>query len=154
MDTMESIKTFEASLKEAPPAVACCLATRAALRVAPLLVESLRLNEDDRRAEFVLPSFRLLATVNFASTWPTEATPLLDLAGTVARELGNTAIDTSNSLQLNVIECNDVFSDMPLYVRQFEVDAEAFNIAENVVCAITSAVQATVDLVDATKRYR
>ena len=150
MHTTANIRNFEGSLKEASPAVACCLATRAALRVAPLLVESLHLNGEDRRAEFVLPSFRLLATVSLASTWPTQATPLLARASTVARELGNTVMDTATSLQFNAIECKDALSDLPLYVRRFEDDSKAFSIAENVVSAIVSAVQSTVDLVDAT----
>ena len=149
METTASIRDFECALREVSPAIACCLASRAALRVAPLLVESLHLNGDVRRGEFVLPSFRLLAAVRLASTWPTQAPTLLARAGTVARELGNTAMDTANSLQVNVIECQDVFSDMPLYVRQFEDDANAFMIAEHVLSAIVSAVQATVDAVDA-----
>lgn len=151
VDTKASITNFEHSLREAPPAVACALATRAALRVTPLLVESLHLNGDSHRAEFILPCFRLLATVTLANTSPTQGAPLLTSVSKIARTVGDAAVDTENALTLQVYEYKDMLDDQPLEVHRFESSANAFGIAQYVVSAIASAVQVMIDYIDSSR---
>ena len=57
-------------LREKSPAFACVLAARIALRLAPILKDALYADDAIRRAQIILPSFRLLAAASFAGAWP------------------------------------------------------------------------------------
>ena len=109
---------LETWLKDRPPQFACVLATRAALRVAPLLVEALYEDTTARRAAIVLPGFRVLAAANFASTWPTRAAEIRDAARAAAREAGDAISETSNGAQLNIVEYQEISECLPESPRE------------------------------------
>ena len=76
-------------LKERPPDLACALAARIALRVAPILKDALYTDEASRRVHVILPSFRALAAVNFAGAWPQRFGDMRQAARSAARLAGD-----------------------------------------------------------------
>ena len=141
---------LETWLKDKSPEFACVLAARAALRVAPLLVEALHEDTTARRAAIVLPGFRVLAAANFASAWPTRTAEIRDDARAAAREASGAISETSNDAQLNIVEHQEISECLPFgYIDNIEADARALGVAERAVDASTHAVQAAIDTVDA-----
>ena len=135
---------LETWLQDKPPAFACVLAIRAALRVAPLLDESLREDETERRATIVLPSFRALATAEFVSTWPARATEIRNATRGV-RKVSDTVSNTFNNLQISLVDYMEI-GENPFSVKE---DIRALNVAACSVDAAVYAVQANFELIDA-----
>ena len=86
---------LEAWLKGKPPELACVLAARVALRVVPVLQYALHEMEEDRRCTIVLLSFRALAAVNCAATWPTRGVEIRNAARGAACDAGDAMADIS-----------------------------------------------------------
>lgn len=141
--------SLETWLKDEPPEFTCVLAARAALRVAPLLVEALHEDTIARRAAIIMPGFRVLAVANFASAWPTRAAEIRGVARAAAREVSDAISETSNSAQLNIVEHKEISECLPFgYIENIEADARALSVAERAVDACRHAVQAAIDTVD------
>ena len=142
---------LEAWLKGKPPELACVLAARVALRVVPVLQYALHEMEEDRRCTIVLLSFRALAAVNCAATWPTRGVEIRNAARGAACDAGDAMADIGNAAQMSAFEARDAIPDMDEYVWRLEGDARALGIANRAVDAAAHAVQAVVDAVDAAK---
>ena len=140
---------LEAWLKEMPAEFACVLATRSALRVAPVLGQALREEEEERRRALILPGFRALAAANFAGTWPTRLAEVRTAVRSAGREAGDAAAEIGNAARMSVFEAKDAIPEMHEYVGRLEGDARALGIAERAVDAAMHALQAAVDAVDA-----
>ena len=126
------------------------LAARAALRVAPLLVEALHEDATARRAGIVLPTFRLLAAVNFVSAWPMRVADIREAVQSTARLAGYAILAAENSIQSSIVEYREISDVLPLgKVEKIEADARALSLTGNVVDASVHAVMAVLETVDA-----
>ncbi len=151
MSTVADASSLEAWLRDRPPEVACALASRASLRVAPMLVEALHCEAADRRAAVLLPSFRALATARFAGTWPMRTGEILS-AARVAKCVARDAVaELVYGAQMGVIEATEAVPEESHFVFDLEADVQALRVAEYAVSAATHAVQAAIDAVDAAK---
>ena len=144
-------RALETWLKEMPAEFACVLATRAALRVAPVLGQALGEEEEERRRALILPGFRALAAANFAGTWPTRLAEVRTDVRNAGREAGDAVAEIVNAAQMNVFEAKDAIPEMYEYVWRLEGDARGLGIADSAVDAAMHALQAAVDAVDADK---
>ena len=142
---------LEAWLKGKSAAFACVLAARAALRVAPVLGQALQEDKEDRRRALILPASRALAAANFAGTWPRRQSEIRTAVRNAGREVGDAAAEIGNAARMNAFEAKDGIPEMQEYVWRLEGDARALGIAESAVDAVTHALQAAVDAVDAEK---
>ena len=77
------------------------LAVRVALRVVPVLQYALHEMEEDRRCTIVLLSFRALAAVNCAATWPTRGVEIRNAARGAACDAGDAMADIGNAAQMS-----------------------------------------------------
>ena len=140
---------LDAWLKEVPTEFACALAARAALRVAPVLGQALREEEEERRRDLILPGFRALAAANFAGAWPTRLAEIRTAVRSAGREAGDAAAEIGNAARMHAFEAKDAIPEMHEYVWRLEGDARAVGTAGRAVDAATHALQAAVDAVDA-----
>ena len=150
MKKITNANNLEAWLKGKPPAFACAIAIRAALRVAPLLGKALLEDETERRATIVLSSFRALATASFAAAWPARVSEIRETARKVVRKASDVVSETCNSVQAGLIEYMEIAEDIPFGpVEDAKTNARALGVAEHAVGAAVNAVQAVIDAVDA-----
>ena len=136
-------------LKERPPDLACALAARIALRVAPILKDALYADDASRRVRVILPSFRALAAVNFAGAWPQRFGDMRQAARSAARLAGDAMAETFNESQVNVIDSIEAVPEERLYIYEMESDKDAVSVASHAVDAIVCAVQAAIEMIDA-----
>ena len=149
MPEISDSEGLAAWLKGKSPEIACVIATRASLRVAPALGWALREDEEDRRRTVVLTSFRTLAAASFAGAWPSRAAEIRNIARSGARDAQDSVCDVFNAAQLNAFETKDAIPEMHDVVRRVEEDASVLGVATNAVEASVHAVQGVVDTVDA-----
>ena len=138
-------------LQDKPPEFACVLAARIALRVAPILRDTLCADEASRRARIVLPSFRALAAANFAGEWPDRFEDMQEAARAAAHDARDAMTETFNDGQVNVVESIEAVPEMSGYIHEMKADADALGVASSAVDAITHAVQAATEMVDANR---
>ncbi len=150
MPVITDNNTLKTWLTDSPPEFACVLASRAALRVAPLLVEALHDDITTRRATVLLPCFRTLSTAHFASAFPMRVSEIRDDASAVAKVAGNAISEVADSAQISVIETTEAVPEDHFLIHKIELDARALRVAEYAVHAAVHAVQAAIDTVDAT----
>ena len=132
-----------------PMEFACVLAARAALRVAPVLEIALHEDEEERRRNVVLPSFRALAAASFSGAWPRRAGEVRKIARAAGRDVGAAVSDLANGARMGAFEAQDGISDLQESVWQFEEDSRALGVAERAVNAAVQATQSVVAIVDA-----
>jgi hypothetical protein len=149
MTEISSASCLASWLGDKPPEFACVLAARIALRVAPILRNTLRTDDMPRRARIVLPCFRALAAARFAGAWPGRIADIRQAARSAAREARDAMSETYNEVQMNVFESREAIPEEHLYIQEIEADANALGVASGAVDAITNAVQTANDLVDA-----
>ena len=142
-----SLKTW---LTDSPPEFACVLASRAALRVAPLLVEALREDAVERRASIILSGFRTLLTVHFASAFPMKVPEIRNIGRSVSKEARDAVSEVANSAQMNVFETTEAVPDEHLLIHDLQSDVRALSVAEHAIHSAVHAMQAAIDTVDAT----
>ena len=70
MTEIPSASCLASWLGDKRPEFACVLVARIALRVAPILRNTLRTDDVPRRVRIVLSCFRALAAASFAGAWP------------------------------------------------------------------------------------
>ena len=150
MPVITDNNTLKTWLTDRPPEFACVLASRTALRVAPLMVEALHDDATTRRATVLLPCFRTLSTAHFASAFPERVSDIRDDARAVAKEAGNAVSEVADSAQISVIETTEAVPENHFLIHKIELDARALRVAEYAVHAAVHAVQAAIDTVDAT----
>ena len=90
-------------LRDGPSEFARILAARSALRLAPLLVESLHNDADSRRSTILLPSLRVLISASLAATSTDLADEILSEASAVARAVTELLEETMHESQTNAI---------------------------------------------------
>lgn len=150
---ISTINELEVWLKDQTAEVACVLAARLAMRVAPLLSDALYDDLAERRKVIVLPYFILMAAANFAGTWPSRASEIRNAARTSAREIREVVSEMSKDMQYALLEYREIGEDSPFGVfGKLEEDARAFDIAENSVEVAVHAAQVVSDFIDATNR--
>lgn len=150
MPVIADNNSLRAWLTDSPPEFACVLASRAALRVAPLMVEALHDDATTRRATVLLPCFRTLSTAHFASAFPERVPEIHNDARAVARKTSNAVSEVADSAQISVIETKEAVPEEHFLIHDIELDARALRIAEYAVHSAVHAVQVAVDTVDAT----
>ena len=151
MTEIPSASCLAAWLGDKPPEFACVLAARIALRVAPILRNTLRTDDVPRRARIVLPCFRALAAASFAGAWPGRIADIRQAARSAAREARDAMSETYNEGQMNVVGSREAIPEEHLYIQEIEADANALGVALNAVDAIGHAVQTGIDLVDVSR---
>ena len=132
-----------------PVEFACVLAARAALRVAPVLEIALHEDEEERRRDVILPSFRALAAASFAGAWPGRAAEVRKIVRAAGRDAGAAISDLVNGARMGAFEAKEAIPEMHESVCQFEEDARALGVAERAVDAAVQATQSVVATVDA-----
>ena len=130
-----------------PPELACILAARAALRVAPILGNALREDAESRRRVIVLAGFRALAVASIASVWPRDVADIRKAARAAAQAV--TAVSgVAYRARLNVVEWVEAAPEDHESIRGAEADARVLGIVECAADAAAHAVRAVVDLAD------
>ena len=132
-----------------PVEFACVLAARAALRIAPVLEIALHEDEEERRRDVILPSFRALAAASFAGAWPGRAGEVRKIARAAGRDAGTAISDLVNGARMGAFEAKEAIPEMHESVWQFEEDARALGVAERAVDAAVQATQSVVATADA-----
>lgn len=136
-------------LKGKETAFACVLATRAALRVVPIMVFALHENEGERRHTIVIPSFRALAAANFSGAWHGRAGEARNVARSAGQE-ARTAIEyLANDAQMGVVELREAVPELNEQIWRCERDACNLMIAGSAIDAVVEATQSVVAKVDA-----
>ena len=135
-------------LKEKPPEWASLIATRIALRVAPILRDALYSDEESRRAQIVLPSLIALAAVSTSSAQSGRFQDVRQAARTAARGATNAMAEFYNESQMNVIHSIEAVPEENLYIHEQEADRDAVVVAAYAVDAIVHAVRTTSELLD------
>lgn len=135
-------------LKDKPPEFACALAARIALRVLPMLRESLCADEAVRRARIVRPCFRALAAASLAAAWPYRFGDIRQTARSAARAARDAMSKTFNDAQMNVIESIEAVPEDYPFIHQARTDANALGVVSTAVDTVTYAAQTAADLVD------
>ena len=136
-------------LREKPPEFACVLAARIALRMTPILTDALYADDQFRRAQIILPSFRSLAAANFAGAWPDRFGDIRQAARTASGIASDAMAETHNEGQMNVIHSVEAVSEEHFYIHDMESDRNAISVASHSVEAIISAVRVATEMVDA-----
>ena len=150
MPVITDNNTLKDWLSDSPPEFACVIASRAALRVAPLLVEALRDDSMERRASIILSGFRTLLTVHIASSFITNVPDFRNIAGAVSKEARDNVSEVANSAQMGVIEATEAVPEQHFYIQDLQSDVQGLRTAEDAVYAAVHAVQVAIDTVDAT----
>ena len=132
-----------------PPELACILAARTALRVAPVLGNALCEDADSRRRAIVLSGFRALAAASCTSTWPKRAAEIRKPVRVAAQEAMATVSDVAYGARLSVVEWTEAAPEEHESIWGAEADARSLGIVEYAVDAAARAVGAAVDMVDA-----
>ena len=115
-------------LKGKPPEFACVLPARIALRVAPLLRDTLCADEASRRASIVLPCFRALAAANFAGAWPGRFRDMYQVARSASRTARDAMDETFNVGQRNVIDSIQAVPEAHWYIHEMQADEDALGV--------------------------
>lgn len=128
---------------------ACILATRAALRVAPLLIEALHDDKEEWRATIVFPSFCALAAASLGATWPARAVEIRDSARSFAHKASDAIEAVCNDKQLALVEYMEIRAELPFgFIQDCEANLRSLRLVESVVGAAAHATQSVVDAVD------
>ena len=135
-------------LKEKPPEWASLIATRIALRVAPILRDALCADEESRRAQIVLPSLIALAAVSTSSAQFDRTQDVRQAVRTAARGATDAMAEIYSESQMNVIHSIEAVPEEHLYIHELEADRDAVRVAAYAVDAIVHAVQTTSELFD------
>ncbi len=135
-------------LKEKPQNWASLIATRIALRVAPILRDTLCADEESRRAHIVLPSLIALAAVSTSSAQFDRSQDVRRAARTAARSATEAMAEFYSETQMNVIHSVEVVPEEHLYIHELEADRDSVSVAAHAVDAIVYAVQTTSELFD------
>ena len=150
MPVITDINSLKTWLTDSPPEFTCVLASRAALRVAPLLVEALREDEMERRASIILSGFRTLLTVHFASAFPMKAPEIRNIGRAVSKEASDAVSEVANSAQMGVIETIEAVPDEHFLIHDLQSDIRALCVVEYTINSAVHAMQVAIDTVDAT----
>ena len=118
-------------LREKPPEFACVLAARIALRMTPILTDALYADDEFRRAQIILPSFRSLAAANFTGAWPDRFGDIRQAARTAAGIAGDAMAETHNEGQMNVIHSVEAVSEEHFYIHDMESDRNPVSVASH-----------------------
>ena len=138
---------LKAWLEGEPPELACILAARTALRVAPVLCNALRDDAESRRRVIVLASFRALAVASIASAWPRHVADVRKAARAAAQAIEAVSA-VAYGARLSVVDLIEAVPEEHESIRGAEADARALGIVEYAVDAAAHAVRAVVDLAD------
>ena len=135
-------------LKEKPQIWASLIATRIALRVAPILRDVLCADEELRRAHIVLPGLIALAAVSTSSAQSGRFQDVRQAARAAARGATNAMAEIYNESQMNVIHSIEAVPEENLYIHELEADRDAVGVAAYAVDTIVHAVRTTSELLD------
>ena len=102
-----------------------------------------------RRSQIILPSFRALAALNFAGTWPHRFGDMRQAARTAAARSGEAMAATFNESQMNVIDSIEAVPEERLYIHEMESDRDAVSVASHAVDTIVHAARAATEMIDA-----
>ena len=138
---------LKAWLEGEPPELACILAARTALRVAPVLCNALRDDAESRRRVIVLAGFRALAVASIASAWPRHVADIRKAARAAAQAIEAVSA-VAYSARLSAVDLIEAVPEEHESIRGAEADAHALGIVEYAVDAAAHAVQAVVDVAD------
>ena len=119
------------------------------MRTAPILNDALCTDDMSRRARIILPSFRALAALNFAGTWPRRFGDMRQAARTAARRSGEAMAATFNESQVNVIDGLEAVPEERFYIHEMELERDAVSAASHAVDTIAHAVRAASEMIDA-----
>ncbi len=115
-----------------PPELACILAARTALRVAPVLGNALCEDADSRRRRaIVLSGFRALAAASCTSTWPKRAAEIRKPVRVAAQEAMATVSDVAYGARLSVVEWTEAAPEEHESIWGAEADARSLGIASH-----------------------
>lgn len=148
MPTISDSDSLAQWLKQKPPEWASLIATRIALRVAPILRDALYADEESRRAQIVLPSLIALAAVSTSSVQFDRFQDVRKVARTAALGATEAMAKIYNETQMNVIHSVEAVPEETLYIHELEVDRDSVSVASRAVDAIVYAVQTASDLFD------
>ena len=132
-----------------PVEFACVLAARAALRVAPVLEIALHEDQEGRRRDVILPSFRALAASSCAGAWPGRAGEVCKVARTAGQEASAAISELVEGARISAFEAQEAVPEIQQAVWRFESDARALGVAERAVDATVEATQSVIAVVGA-----
>ena len=138
-------------LKREPPEFACGLVARIALRVAPILKDALHTDDASRRVRIILPSFRAVAALNFAGSWPHRFEDMWQASRTAARRAGEAMAMAFNESQINLIDAIEAVPEEHFYIHEMESDRDGVSVASHAFDTIVHAARAATDMVDVGK---
>ena len=139
-------------LTDKPHELACTVAARIALRLAPLLKDSLLADEEVRRTNIVLPGFRALAAVNFAAKWPNKYGEVRQAAKFASHSVSENMRKISNEVQVNLFGRRQAVPYETLHIHEIETDANAVDVAARAIEVVSSALRVAIAFDDVKKR--
>ncbi len=108
MPEPKGLTRLDTWLSDKPSEFARILAARSALRLAPLLVESLHSDADSRRSTILLPSLRVLISASLAAASIDQADENLTEAGTVARTVTDLLEETAYHVEIGTVRLREI----------------------------------------------
>ena len=140
---------FAAWLGDKHPLIACVISVRIALRVAPILKEALCTDKTARRADIVLPCFRVLAATCLAGGAVDRFREVRQAVRKAARKANNAISEIYESSGINVVEHMEAVPEHYSYIQELREDSNALGTATLAVSAIDFAVRTAAEMVDA-----
>ena len=132
-------------LSDRPSEFARILAARSALRLVPLLVESISNDADSRRSTILLPSLRVLVSASLAATSTDRADEILSEASTVARAVIELMEKTAYDVQLNTVHLKEIEEPECIPdIHAHEVDKKGLQGVIEIMNAAESALSTSV----------
>lgn len=137
--------SLRAWLADRPPEYACLLATRAALRLVPLLGKALHRDSDDRESMIVLPSLRALASASFAASSPDRAEEVVHSVDAVCQGLTDTTSELAYGIEISIIDYRDIDDLVCLEdIHNLEQDKAGIYVVQDVISVASHANQTSL----------
>ena len=132
-------------LSDRPSEFASLLAARSALRLVPLLIESIRSDADSRRSTILLPSMRVLVSASLGAVPTDHADEVLSDASAVTRALIDEMKKTIYDVQMEIIEFKEIGEpeDFPKIHAQ-EEGKKGLEVVKDIMNAIQHAINTSV----------
>lgn len=136
---------LETWLSDRPSEFARLLAARSALRLVPLLVESIRSDADSRRFSILLPSFRVLVSASLVAASTDRADGILADASAVGGVVTDVLEKTMYAVRMDTIDLKEI--DQPESfpdIHAHEADTKGLQGVKEIMNAARSAVNTSV----------
>ena len=136
-------------LSDRPPEFARILAARSALRLVPLLVESISNDAHSRRSTILLPSLRVLVSASLAAGSTDRADEILSEANALAREVTELIETTAFDVHVKALRLKENLEPecIPI-IHAHEADEKGLQGAKKIMNAAESAMKSSIYHVD------